>query len=61
MTPHIESNPNDIANIVIMPGDPKRAKYIADNYLTNVRQISLAKNAYQKLIDVENMNDYISK
>ena len=23
------------------------------NYLTNVRQISLAKNAYQKLIDVE--------
>jgi len=24
------------------------------NYLTNVRQISLAKNAYQKLIDVEN-------
>lgn len=24
------------------------------NYLTNIRQISLAKNAYQKLIDVEN-------
>lgn len=47
-TPHIESNPDDIANIVIMPGDPKRAKYIADNYLTNVKLVNQVRgmNAY---------------
>lgn len=47
-TPHIESNPNDISNIVIMPGDPKRAKYIADNYLTNVKLVNQVRgmNAY---------------
>lgn len=39
-TPHIESNPSDIASIVIMPGDPNRAKYIADNYLENVKLIN---------------------
>ena len=36
-TAHIESSKNDIANIVLMPGDPKRAKYIADNFLENVK------------------------
>lgn len=39
-TPHIESSPNDIAKIVIMPGDPKRAEYIANNYLTNSKLIN---------------------
>ena len=29
---HIESNA-DIAELVLMPGDPLRAKYIADNFL----------------------------
>ena len=35
-TPHIESKYEEIASIVLMPGDPNRAKYIADNYLDNV-------------------------
>ena len=35
-TPHIESELTEIASIVLMPGDPNRAKYIADNYLKNV-------------------------
>lgn len=39
-TPHIESNPNDIANIVIMPGDPNRATYIANKFLTNAKLIN---------------------
>lgn len=39
-TPHIESKIEDISNIVLMPGDPKRAKYIADHYLTNVRLVN---------------------
>lgn len=39
-TPHIESNPNDIAKIVIMPGDPKRAEYIARKYLKNAKLVN---------------------
>ena len=35
-TPHIESSKEDIAKTVLMPGDPMRAKYIADNFLTDV-------------------------
>lgn len=33
MTPHIEAKKGEIANIVIMPGDPLRAKMIAEKYL----------------------------
>lgn len=40
MTPHIEAKKEDIAKIVIMPGDPVRAKLIADNYLEDVRLVS---------------------
>ena len=36
MTPHNEANLGDIASVVLMPGDPLRAKYIADNFLENV-------------------------
>lgn len=47
-TPHIESKLEDIAPIVIMPGDPKRAKYIADNYLSNYKVVNEVRgmNAY---------------
>ena len=34
-TPHNNAKKEDIANIVIMPGDPLRAKYIAENFLVN--------------------------
>ena len=34
-TPHIGCNPGDFAPTVLMPGDPLRAKFIADTYLTN--------------------------
>ncbi|WP_025755719.1 purine-nucleoside phosphorylase [Mycoplasmopsis cricetuli] len=33
MTPHINAKKGEIAKIVIMPGDPLRAKFIAENYL----------------------------
>ena len=36
MTAHIESKLEDIVPIVLMPGDPKRAEYIAKNYLTDI-------------------------
>ena len=43
-TPHIESKLEDIAPIVLMPGDPLRAKYIADNFLENVKQVNSVRN-----------------
>lgn len=40
MTPHNSANIGDIANTVIMPGDPMRAKYIAENFLSDVKTVS---------------------
>ena len=34
-TPHINATPEDFAKTVLMPGDPKRSKFIAENYLEN--------------------------
>ena len=39
-TPHISAKKGDFAKTVIMPGDPYRAKYIVDNYLTEVKIVS---------------------
>ena len=39
-TPHINANESDIASIVIMPGDPLRAKYIAEKYLEEYHLVS---------------------
>ena len=46
MTPHIESKKEDIAKIVLMPGDPLRAKYIAEKFLTDVKQVNNIRNMY---------------
>lgn len=46
MTPHNEAKIGDIANIVIMPGDPLRAKYIADNFLENVTLVNSVRNMF---------------
>jgi purine-nucleoside phosphorylase len=45
-TPHIEAEKGDIAEIVLMPGDPLRAKFIADNYLTDVKQFNKVRNMF---------------
>ena len=37
-TPHIGCQPGDFARTVLMPGDPLRAKFIADTYLADVSQ-----------------------
>lgn len=40
-TPHISAtSPDEIASTVLMPGDPLRAKFIADNFLDNVKQFN---------------------
>ena len=46
MTPHNEAKREDIAKIVIMPGDPKRAKYIAEKYLTDVKLVNQVRGMY---------------
>jgi purine-nucleoside phosphorylase len=44
-TPHIElKNKNEIAKTVLMPGDPLRAKFIADTFLSNVIQFNSVRN-----------------
>ena len=45
-TPHIESNLEDIAEVVLMPGDPLRAKYIAEEFLTDYKLINTVRNMY---------------
>lgn len=40
MTPHNCAKKEDIANIVIMPGDPKRAKFITENYLEDYKLVN---------------------
>ena len=40
MTPHIEAKKEDIAKTVLMPGDPLRAKYVAENFLDNYRLVN---------------------
>lgn len=40
MTPHIKANKGDFAKVVLMPGDPLRAKWIAENYLTEAKKVN---------------------
>ena len=47
-TPHIEAKQGDFAKTVLMPGDPKRAEYIAKTYLTD----------YQLVNDVRGVKGY---
>ena len=37
---HLRAEPGDYADAVLLPGDPLRAKYIADTYLENVKQVN---------------------
>lgn len=39
-TPHINATPDDFAPTVLMPGDPLRAKFIAENFLTDARLVN---------------------
>ncbi len=44
-TPHLEGQKGDYAPIVLVPGDPKRAKFIAENYLDEVKQVNSVRGA----------------
>ncbi len=39
-TPHINATPDDFAKTVLMPGDPLRSKFIAENFLEGARLIN---------------------
>ena len=45
-TPHIEANPGDFAKTVLMPGDPLRAKFIAENFLENAKCVTRVRNMF---------------
>ena len=45
-TAHIESKLEDIAPIVLMPGDPLRAKYIAEHFLEDAKLINKVRNMF---------------
>ena len=45
-TPHIHADADAFAPTVLMPGDPLRAKHIADTFLTDVKCINTVRNMY---------------
>lgn len=45
-TPHNQANKGDIAKTVLMPGDPLRAKYLAETYLENVKQFNATRSMF---------------
>lgn len=44
MTPHINAPAGAFADVVLMPGDPLRAKYIAETFLENVQEVTNVRN-----------------
>ena len=46
MTPHINAKKEDIAKTVLMPGDPLRAKFIAEKFLDNVKLVNTVRNMF---------------
>ena len=43
-TPHINAQLNDFAETVLMPGDPLRAKHIAETFLDDAKEVTSVRN-----------------
>jgi len=43
-TPHLEAGPSEFAETVLLPGDPLRAKFIAETFLEKVTQVNGVRN-----------------
>ncbi len=43
-TPHINAQAGDFAQTVLLPGDPLRAKFIAEHFLDNAKQVTSVRN-----------------
>ncbi|MCI7479061.1 purine-nucleoside phosphorylase [[Pasteurella] aerogenes] len=46
MTPHINAPAGAFADAVLMPGDPLRAKYIAETFLQDAQQVTNVRNMF---------------
>ena len=45
-TPHNQAEKGEIAKKVLMPGDPLRAKFIAEHFLTDAKLVNEVRGAY---------------
>ncbi|MDX1690837.1 MAG: purine-nucleoside phosphorylase [Acidimicrobiia bacterium] len=43
-TPHISAEPGDFAEAILLPGDPLRARYIAETFLDDSREVTAVRN-----------------
>jgi purine-nucleoside phosphorylase len=46
MSVHISAKQGEIASVVLMPGDPLRAKYIAEKWLVEPKLVSTTRNVF---------------
>jgi purine-nucleoside phosphorylase len=46
VTPHIEAKQGDYAEAILLPGDPLRAKWVADTFLENARLVNKVRNCF---------------
>lgn len=46
MSLHINAEAGKIAPVVLMPGDPLRAKFMAERFLEDVQQVASTRNMY---------------
>jgi len=44
MTVHLEAKEGDYAEVVLLPGDPLRAKWIAETFFENIKQVNTVRN-----------------
>ena len=51
---HINAKIGEIAPLVILPGDPLRAKYIAENFLDDAKEVT---KGFECGLQIENYND----
>jgi purine-nucleoside phosphorylase len=46
MSVHIGAEKGEVAERILLPGDPLRAKWVAENYLENVKQYNSVRNMF---------------
>jgi len=46
LSTHIAAKPGEIADSILLPGDPLRAKWIAENFLSDVVQYNAVRNMF---------------
>lgn len=46
MSVHISAEPGEIAEVILLPGDPLRAKWIAENFFEDVSQYNSVRNMF---------------